>query len=563
MARTPGTYTLAGTLELQADAPADARLLVKTKADLTSVSSFPYKYVGMIVSVESEQKAYMLIDADTTQVSSWKDMGEGGGESIQVSVLPLPSVDELGKVYQYIGADDALNNLVHNYFYECVSDGQSTPTYSWEQKNVQPEQEPVQYETLPVASVDYENRIVQYVGADTGSLHSGFFYKCVSDGAVSPTYSWEEVPVQEAANPTQVDTLPTAEPETLGQVLQFIGTTTSDYNHNFFYECVANEVEPVGSEDPSSEGWYELVSGEYVLSTDTTVDAGKTYYEIVWQQSNVQPSSSGGGGSLTKQITAAIDVGGIDTGTVYPVDTPIENILSDLLEPTLYPTLTNPSASLSYSANAYYAVGGTVSALTATLALNRGSINPSYGTSGYRSGAATNYAIATSGADTEYSDSSASSGTFSVPALTRASKGTIVVTGTVSYAAGEQPKDSKGGDYDSPLAAGSVSASKTLTFIQPYYYGISNTATIADFTGLTENVTAKGQKTFNYTTNNQYMVFAYDSSYGNLKTILDGNGFDVTGGWTKSTLTVDGFSYFVYIANAPTTDTNAPFTFKY
>ena len=79
MARTPGTYTLAGTFELQADAPADARLLVKTKADLTAVSSFPYKYVGMIVSVESEQKAYMLINTDTTQASSWKEMGEGGG----------------------------------------------------------------------------------------------------------------------------------------------------------------------------------------------------------------------------------------------------------------------------------------------------------------------------------------------------------------------------------------------------------------------------------------------------------------------------------------------------
>ena len=26
----------------------------------------------------------------------------------------------------------------HNYFYECVSDGEATPTYSWEQTNVQP-----------------------------------------------------------------------------------------------------------------------------------------------------------------------------------------------------------------------------------------------------------------------------------------------------------------------------------------------------------------------------------------------------------------------------------------
>ena len=37
-------------------------------------------------------------------------------------------------------------------------------------------------------------------------------------------------------------------------------------------------VTPAGSEDPSSEGWYELVGGKYVLSEDTSVDSGKTYY---------------------------------------------------------------------------------------------------------------------------------------------------------------------------------------------------------------------------------------------------------------------------------------------
>lgn len=38
-------------------------------------------------------------------------------------------------------------------------------------------------------------------------------------------------------------------------------------------------VTPVGSENPSAEGWFELVGGRYVLSEDTEVDAGKTYYE--------------------------------------------------------------------------------------------------------------------------------------------------------------------------------------------------------------------------------------------------------------------------------------------
>ncbi len=39
-------------------------------------------------------------------------------------------------------------------------------------------------------------------------------------------------------------------------------------------------VTPVGSEDPSDEGWYEIDSetGKYVLSEDTTVDGTKTYY---------------------------------------------------------------------------------------------------------------------------------------------------------------------------------------------------------------------------------------------------------------------------------------------
>lgn len=40
-------------------------------------------------------------------------------------------------------------------------------------------------------------------------------------------------------------------------------------------------VTPVGTEDPSAEGWYELVSDEYVLTTDASVDSSKTYYEYV------------------------------------------------------------------------------------------------------------------------------------------------------------------------------------------------------------------------------------------------------------------------------------------
>ena len=40
-------------------------------------------------------------------------------------------------------------------------------------------------------------------------------------------------------------------------------------------------VTPAGSEDPSSEGWYEKDGDNYVLSVDTTVDPSKTYYQQV------------------------------------------------------------------------------------------------------------------------------------------------------------------------------------------------------------------------------------------------------------------------------------------
>ena len=37
-------------------------------------------------------------------------------------------------------------------------------------------------------------------------------------------------------------------------------------------------VTPAGNEDPSSEGWYEIVNDVYTLTADTTVTSGKAYY---------------------------------------------------------------------------------------------------------------------------------------------------------------------------------------------------------------------------------------------------------------------------------------------
>ena len=67
-------------------------------------------------------------------------------EQIQVSALPTASADELGNIYQFIGTTDA--NYTNGYFYKCVSDGALTPTYSWSRIDVQPTP------TAPVTSVN-------------------------------------------------------------------------------------------------------------------------------------------------------------------------------------------------------------------------------------------------------------------------------------------------------------------------------------------------------------------------------------------------------------------------
>lgn len=150
-------------------------------------------------------------------------------------------------------------------------------------------------------------------------------------------------------------------------------------------------------------------------------------------------------GELTTKLTTAIDVGGIDAGTEYKKGTSFEKILSDMLTPVLYPTFTAPTVSLSGSGTKLLEKGASLSA-TLTATFDRGTIEPAYGTSGYRSGALTGYKL--------NGGTSQKANTWNV-VISESNKSFSVVA---SYAEGEQPKDSKGGNYDSPLAAGSVTS---------------------------------------------------------------------------------------------------------
>ena len=215
----------------------------------------------------------------------------------------------------------------------------------------------------------------------------------------------------------------------------------------------------------------------------------------------------GGAAVLTDDLTTVVTVGGITAGTTYEEGENLETIVRDMLDPVLYPTLTNPSATLATSGATLLEVGATPThTLTATF--NRGSINPVYGTSGYRAGAATEYSLNSGTAqntNTWSEEISSSNKTFQA---------------SVSYAAGEQPKDSKGNDYGTPLAAGSVSTNTiTYEFVNALWANTANIATVAKLALVSKTAKVK--------------AFSFPSA-----TVANPEVFDVPADWTITALEV-------------------------
>lgn len=218
-------------------------------------------------------------------------------------------------------------------------------------------------------------------------------------------------------------------------------------------------------------------------------------------------SGGSGSGGLENAITAAIDVGGIEAGDTFASGTSFETLWNALLNPTLYPAFTNPSVSLAGTGNKLLETGATQS-VTLTATFSRGTIDPAYGTSGYRSGAVTGYVLngGTSQVENTWNETvSSANKTFKVVA---------------SYAAGEQPKDSKGNNYSTPLASGSVeSANVTYDFVDAMW---ANTAAIGTIAKL--SLVAKSAK-------QRDMQFP-------AQTIANPEVFDVPASWTVTAVQV-------------------------
>lgn len=171
--------------------------------------------------------------------------------------------------------------------------------------------------------------------------------------------------------------------------------------------------------------------------------------------------------ALANDLNVTKTVGGISQGKQYPQGTGLESIFRELLNPTEAPSFTGPSATLA-AAGAKLLEKGTMSRVTMTVTFNRGTIIPAYGTSGNRAGEATGYAL--------NGGASQSRNSFTVDV----SEANSTFSAAVSYAEGEQPKNSIGEDYAEPLPAGSVTTNTlTYEFVDPLWSNTANIRTVA------------------------------------------------------------------------------------
>ena len=231
--------------------------------------------------------------------------------------------------------------------------------------------------------------------------------------------------------------------------------------------------------------------------------------------------------AMTAAVTADIAAGAIDAGTTVASGTTFQQFVDLLLTKIFFPTLNAPSFSLSNN-QGNPEIGTTVSVLL-TFNFNRGSIlgstsgiwNPSF-FQNFRAGASSSYTI---------------NGTTQVGntlTVSRVVAATNSYSGTVTYATGPQPLDSKGNNYSTPLAgATSASQSTSFTGIYPYFYYKSNSPiTAANMqsaiaSGAATKVVgdSTGTITINFAATGEYLAVAYPAT-STTKTVWYVNALD-------------------------------------
>ncbi len=189
------------------------------------------------------------------------------------------------------------------------------------------------------------------------------------------------------------------------------------------------------------------------------------------------------GGVYTNSAPTVITVGGIGAGSVLNGKDQWE-IFDGLFFPELWPALVNPSRAFTASITGFREVGSTNN-ITFVSTFNRGTISPAYGTSGFRSGHATNLYFTHNNIVPDFQLNNVSG---PITSNTQIVNGHITQLGSQSWTGGifahgegEQPVGSKGTPTNSPYSSGVLSGqTREIIGVYPFF------ATTVSITTLTK-----------------------------------------------------------------------------
>jgi len=278
---------------------------------------------------------------------------------VQVTTLPEATLSNVGKIYQYTGG--STENYTNGYFYKNVASTDpvsGTTTYSWIAIDTQPEcakhwvgtraelmaalafgdiedgtiilitdepdvdnlptenstnlvysggvyaallgkEDVFRTITMPQPSQTFNGKVLQFLGTTTNDYIHGFFYECVPtvvSGAV--TYVWRNILVQNDKT-IQVSTLSPASLSELGNIYEYVGETTSVLTKGFFYQCVE-----IPNTSPVEYAW-ECINVQGVDDSLSNVSENAVQNKVVTNALANKVDTVAGKGLSTNDYTTA------------------------------------------------------------------------------------------------------------------------------------------------------------------------------------------------------------------------------------------------------------------
>lgn len=237
--------------------------------------------------------------------------------------------------------------------------------------------------------------------------------------------------------------------------------------------------------------------------------------------------SGSGGGGMTEEERRQLEKNTSDISTILNiVDTP--------------PTYTRPTLSININPNMIQHNTSTSITIKSTFNAND-------------AGNVVNYTLTRNG-ESIYTGTTVAQ---YVDTISTSHNTTVSYSATVEYSDGIIKDTLLGIPYpDTSIKAGSISSSGNVRAYALSYYGVINTSTVTDISGLSSRLSSNKSYTYTASLTEQRIAYIYPKTFGELTSIKDANNFDYINSYTRSTSIFNGVEYYIYILTDPVTINN-------